>query len=141
MPIIIDAGTQMMHCPRQRAAAIQTEPLDDNQTHLLKGIKTSMEPSSTVIADPQLKLQASCSALLHDDSIEPPEGQLIPTPPSVLNPTPHFDWAEDAELLPIVSQSPLRHDMGTGKPVIMCHRYAWVFRYQTSGQVSGHMTL
>ena len=48
--------------------------------------------------------QYSCSALLHDEAFETPEQQPTPLPPAP-EPTPCFNWAEDAETLLIVMKA------------------------------------
>jgi hypothetical protein len=100
--------TQTMHCPGQKEMATQTEPLDDNHPHSLEGIQISTKPqvSPTIVIDPQPEPQVPRSALLHDELVKTPERQATPTPPPMLQPTPRFDWAEDAGSLPIASLSP-----------------------------------
>ena len=102
-PVVIEASTQTMHCPRQKETATQTEPLDNDHFHLSEGIKILMKPwvSPTIIEDPQPEPQVSCSALLHDELVKTLEQQ--PMPP-VQEPSPHFNWAKDAESLPIASR-------------------------------------
>jgi flagellar biosynthesis/type III secretory pathway protein FliH len=98
----VDADTQMTLCPGQRAAATQTKPPDEEQPHTSKNIEASTSSNPTIIPDPQ----GSRSALLHDELVETPERKITPAPPLVPEPSRCFDWAEEAESLPIISQLP-----------------------------------
>jgi hypothetical protein len=97
-PTFVDADTQTTLCPGQRAAATQTKPPDEEQPHTSKNI----EASTSSNPDPQ----GSRSALLHDELVETPERKITPAPPLVPEPSRCFDWAEEAESLPIISQLP-----------------------------------
>jgi hypothetical protein len=72
-PIFIDVDTQMTLCPRQRMAAKQMEPPDEEQPHTSKNIEASISSNPTIIPDPQPEPQGSHSALLHDGLVEIPE--------------------------------------------------------------------
>jgi hypothetical protein len=104
--MVANAGVQTAHMPEQKMAEVQTEPLDNDQPRLSKGIKTLTKTSPTIVVDPQLESQASRSALLHDELAEPPEQKTTLTPPPTPEPTPRFDWADDAESIPIVYKPP-----------------------------------
>jgi hypothetical protein len=107
--MMTNAGVQTARIPEQKMAEVQTEPLDDDQSRLSKGIKNVTKTSPTIVVDPQLESQASRSALLHDELVETPERKITPTPPLLVpEPSRRFDWAEDAESLPIVPQLPPR---------------------------------
>jgi hypothetical protein len=67
-----------------------------------------MSPNPTIIVEPQPELQGSRSALLHDELAESPEQKTTLTPPPIPEPTPRFDWADDAESIPIMSKPPPR---------------------------------
>jgi hypothetical protein len=90
---------------------MQTEPPDDDWPRSSKGIETSMKSNPTIVANPQPEPQGSRSALLHDELVETPERKITPAPPLVPEPSRHFDWAEDAESLPIAFQSPPPRDL------------------------------
>jgi hypothetical protein len=106
-PIFINTNAQMTLCPRQRMAVMQTVPPDEEQLHTSKNIKVSTSSNPTIVPDPQPEPQCFHSALLHDELVKTPEQKITPTPQLVPEPSQHFDWAEDAKSLPIISQLPL----------------------------------
>ena len=72
--------------------------------------QTDDTTNPTIITDPQHEFQGSRSSLLHDEMLEsPPMGPVViqKSPMLTVIPPPiHFDWAEDAELIPIVHKPP-----------------------------------
>jgi hypothetical protein len=85
--IVVDVGTQTMHHPRQRVAAMQKEPLDEEQPCTSKDIKVLMVLDPTIIADPKIVSQASHSALLHDELVKTLEQNITPAPLLVPEPS------------------------------------------------------
>jgi hypothetical protein len=95
-------GVQADYAPEQKVAIVQTEPLNDEHSC------TSEDDGISINVVSQSELQGSRSALLHDEMFElPPVDSVVTQPSSTLTtilPSVHFDWAEDAELLPIASK-------------------------------------
>lgn len=98
----MDGATQMeLHLLMDSSAQTitQIQPLNDEHPHLTN-------PTPPVAVSLQPEFQSSCSALLHDEVFEPPEQQPTPPPLLIPEPTMHFNWAEDAKSIPIVSKPP-----------------------------------
>ena len=88
-PLSMESSTQ---------TTTQMEPLDDEHPRLT-------DPSPPVTASLQPESQSSRSALLHDETPEPPLTDLVvtqvPAMLTTIQPPTRFDWAEDAESIPL----------------------------------------